>query len=79
MANHGLTRVECRGNKVVVVAGAVPKHVEDAAVASEPVHTPMTPVKHIPKTEAAKAPAKPPKFVAKPKPQADVKENESGS
>lgn len=58
MANHGLTRVECRGNKVVVVAGPVPPHIEDQTIASAAVNTPMT-RRHLEKQATL-----PPRFIA---------------
>jgi len=81
MAIHGLTRVECRGDKVVVVAGPVPAHIAEQMVAEAPQPSPMT-QRHL-----AKQPVKPPRFVVEPKvePQAvpiqasEQKENDSGS
>lgn len=79
MAKHGLTRVQFRGDQVMVVAGSIPEVIAVQGLTKElveatPVHTPMTPLKPI-----AKKPNKPPKFIAPQKPQAEVKENESGS
>lgn len=74
MAIHGLTRVRFEGDKVIVVAGSVPQHIADSMVSAEPVHTPMTPVRHIPQK-----PNKPPRFVAPAAPAAPEKESNSGS
>lgn len=78
MAIHGLTRVRFEGDKAIIVAGPVPpdlavRGLTETLAEAEPVHTPMTPVRHIPKT-----PNKPPRFVA-PAPAAPVKESNSGS
>lgn len=68
MANHGLTRVECRGDKVVVVAGPVPQHIEEQTVAQAAHETPMT------RLHLQKQANLPPRFIAPPKaeePQAE--------
>ena len=47
MSKHGLTRVVCKGGKVVVVAGAVPQSIAETAESMSPAKDP-TKVKHIP-------------------------------
>jgi len=71
MANHGLTRVECRGDKVVVVAGPVPQHIQEQMQSAEVEKSPMT-------RRIEKKINLPPRFIAPPKadvtkPQADEK------
>lgn len=81
MAIHGLTRVECRGSRTVVVAGPIPPSIAVKGLVQEvtatPVVTPMTKLRTV-----AKAPNAPARFEVPPrtvKPQAEAhKETESG-
>ena len=73
MAIHGLTRVKFEGGKTVVVAGAVPQHIEEQAVDQAPQDSPLT------RRHLAKKVVLPPRFVAQKEavePQVETKETE---
>lgn len=70
MSKHGLTRVRLEGDKVILVAGAVPQEIADQAISTEVIKKPTPariPNKPLPPARVPAAAA----VVADAKPQAE--------